>query len=617
MSEAQERIRQLETAIVNAGKKVQSMDANDPERATIMRQGKLAVDELKRLRDAPEPEPKKAEEMRPRGSILNPLGEGILMGAGNEVASSVAAGVGTMLPERMGGFPSAPQPEGFFRAQQDIEGQLNAQRDEYAQREPMASLGAEIAASALPISKATNAITSAISGPGRSPLRRLSENVAAGGTAEAAYGFAAAPEGERGSGAAMGFAFGGPATGIFGEVGNLLAKRKATRDAASSALQAGQPETVTARWRLQEQGQGVPELVPDVPAREALRQNVPEDMILSVKSGTPKDVSVMQEMIALQKRRDANPSIRILQRPSNIAGQTVLDRVQDLQSVRKEAQEDLTGLAQRTLQGKPADVQPIMEEFMYRLDDMGIGMADDGSLDFGAMGVSEVTGNKGVQRTLEAINSVFASAGSDPDGLSVHRMKKALDGVISRASTKGSLQGQTRNIAEDMRRRLNELAQSIDSTGEYAEINGEYSRATAALEDLNEIMPSRVDLDDDAAVGTMGDLLRRLTGNQSVTREDLLQRLQRLDASAKEFGFQYDDDVVVQAAFLRDMENVFGPLADSSFGADITRAVTQGGDGGVKGRMVDAVRSQTGRMMGIDRDNAYSAIEELLRSYQP
>lgn len=598
-----EQIAELDRKLAAAREKLRTLPEGE-ERDRVVEVVRRAMEVRRGLANAPAAAEKPTEAPEERGSVLNVIGESGLLGLGNEIAATGAAAVGTMLPERMGGFPSTEQPEGFVRAQQEIAGDLESREQEYREREPASAFIAETAASMIPINRAVSAATRAI--PGQTPAGRVTKNVVGTTAGEAAYAAAQAPEGERAESAQAAAAF-GPLGALGGEAFDLLAKRYRRRADIKAATAADSPDTMTVGWKKDDAGR----VIKDTAAREARRQGAGDKPLLAIRMASPKDRQIMRRMLEAQKAQDTNYRAGVTARAGNEAGQVVVDRLDSLRSMRREFGEQIDEIADTQLRGEPINLAMPRRSFADQLRQMGVEVDADGALNFDE---SELADLPELQRQLKRAWGAVSEDGGPRDALAAHRLKRRLDQNIDYGKREEGLSGRAENALQTLREGINERLQGLSP--EYARANEAYSEMTGAINELTGISPS-LKMEGPAGAMNAAALLRRVDTNLA-TVPRIVQALEELDRVALKYGLPVEEDTVALAYFAGDLERMFGESARGSMRGIVQRAASAfapGGDQGMGSFIADVGRAAYEPLAGINRDQAFEALDNLLRSY--
>ena len=102
-----------------------------------------------------------------------------------------------------------------------------------------------------------------------------------------------------------------------------------------------------------------------------------------------------------------------------------------------------------------------------------------------------------------------------------------------------------------------------------------------------------------------------MSNNQK--RIPAMDAINALQEAAKKYGTFFDDDILVQAAFMDDLETLFGSAASTSFGGQIEKSVGRAIRLDKKGLIEDVAIAGLKKVRGVNEDNLIKAIDELLK----
>jgi hypothetical protein len=106
-------------------------------------------------------------------------------------------------------------------------------------------------------------------------------------------------------------------------------------------------------------------------AVNAINQGFDEGVIAAVKGATPADKLKLQEMVRIMERGKANKLFAAKNRPSDIAGDSLLDRVKAIRTGNRSAGKDIDRIS-RGLEGQQVDILDAITDFGETLDNLGV-----------------------------------------------------------------------------------------------------------------------------------------------------------------------------------------------------------------------------------------------------
>jgi len=347
----------------------------------------------------------------------------------------------------------------------------------------------------------------------------------------------------------------------------------------------------------------------DFLARGAIRQGFDQGVIASVKASSPLDRSRMVEMMDILEKGKADALYAVVNRPSDVAGNSLLQRVNYIKDINRQAGSELDGIAQ-DLRGQTVDYSSVVNSFVTRLDDIGVKMDND------LKPIFEGSDIEGVVPAQNAINNVInrMKSGDGPDAYDLHRMKKFIDEQVTYGKASEGLAGKTENILKGLRR---DLDSTLDTNfPEYNRVNTAYSDTVGALDTLQSSVGKKMDLFGDNADRAVGTVLRRLMSNAQ-SRINILDSVQDIESVTRKYGGEFDDNIQVQMLFADELDSVFGPVARTGFQRSVGEGVKYGVEAatGQKtgiGMLAEAAGAMTNKARGINNENAFKAIRKLL-----
>jgi len=306
----------------------------------------------------------------------------------------------------------------------------------------------------------------------------------------------------------------------------------------------------------------------------------------------------------------------------------VVDRLRMLDQSVSDASKQLNNIAETSFKGQRIDASPVNQKINDIFDRYGIKPKyTEGSskpiLDKDAFRDSDLRMDPSAQRNLKQVIDVMAEGGA-PDAYRLHQLKRMIDGQINWGRTpRGSISDATQTILRDIRGSLNSTLR--EANPKYAEVNDKISQSLTLFDDFQSAIGQKIDIfgkTTQTEGAGVGQNLRRLFGN-TVGRAGLEDALNRLDVLYKQAGGTSKESVYDLAMFANALDDQFGAVAKTSFRGDIEaaikqgrmaeRAATQGPTATAYGAAAEKIGETVQKMRGINEENAFNAIEELLR----
>jgi len=356
---------------------------------------------------------------------------------------------------------------------------------------------------------------------------------------------------------------------------------------------------------------GGPRVQKDKIAIESIKQGFDEGVIAAIKGSSGPDKRAMLRMVDIMEKGKKNARFGMVNRPSDIAGDSLMKRFTIVKNANQDAGKQLDRVA-KTLKGKTVNVGDPVNSFMDDLADMGITVSDD--LDAGLKLNFQGSDIEGLDGPMRVINQVFSRLKGvrAPDAFSAHRMKRFIDEQVTYGKNAEGLAGKAESILKKLRRNLDsELDQTFPA---YDKVNTEYAETINVLDAMQDVAGRKMDLTGTSAEQAIGQLMRRLMSNAQ-SRVKLLDTVNDLEAMAVKHGGKFDDDLLTQVLFVDELDSVFGPAARTSFQGQISQAVERAATATVSptAAAISAAGKGAERLRGINQEGAFRSIKSLLR----
>jgi len=361
-------------------------------------------------------------------------------------------------------------------------------------------------------------------------------------------------------------------------------------------------ETFTETLRV-----GAPKVRKDKVAVEAIKQGFDEGIIGMIKGGSTLDKTKMRSMVEKMRAGKTDAKKAALERPSDVAGESLTQRFQHVVEKNAEAGKSIDIEAEK-LKGQTVEFGEDVDTFVGDLQGIGVEIGDDLTPNF--IG-SDIQGSKGAENVVKNVVERMVNLSGTPDAFAVHQLKRFIDEQVSYGKTVEGLTGKTERILKKLRRNLDaSLDQKFD---EYNRVNTTYSETRDAIDNLQDAAGRKIDLSGDNADKAAGTVLRRLLSNAQ-GRVNLLDSINELETVARQYGATFDDDILAQVLFADELDAVFGPVARTSLQGQFVQGAK------TAARFADAPVSTTidkavegvEKLRGINEENAFKTIEELL-----
>ncbi len=356
----------------------------------------------------------------------------------------------------------------------------------------------------------------------------------------------------------------------------------------------------------------------DVEATGAIKQGFDEGVIAAVKGASQTDKTKMAKMVDIMERGKKNARFAALNRPSDVAGDSLMQRFRAVRTANRTAGSQLDGVA-KSLKGQNVDSSPAVNTFIANLDEIGVRLGPDNKPLFDG---SDIEGVAGAERVINQIVKRMRDT-KTPDGHDVHRLKRFIDEQVTFGKTVEGLSGRTESILKSLRRDLDGILDK--QFPEYDKVNTVYSETIGAIDALQDVAGKKLDLTAPNADKATGTLLRRLMSNAQ-SRVRLLDSIDEIEGVARKHGgfgkeliegpTSGKDDLLTQILFVDELDSVFGPAARTSLAGELGKEIKRGA-GVARGGLFEAGVEVAGKVAekarGINEQAAFKSIKELLK----
>lgn len=337
-----------------------------------------------------------------------------------------------------------------------------------------------------------------------------------------------------------------------GVVGGLTGKYKAHQElkALKENLIKTNPDSTVAQYTLN----GRNKLIKDKVAQEVIKQGVDEGTVATIKGSSVTDKQAMNKALDILEKRMTDKKYAALNRSSDVVGETAMKRFSAVNSIKNEAGKQLDGVA-KSLKGKTADPVPAVQAFIDDLSDLGVTFKNGQPVFKG----SQIEGVKPAESLINTVIKRMNKVGDD--GLELHNLKKFIDEQVNYGKVAGGLSGRTESVIKGLRANIDGV---LDNTfPEYNRVNTQFSTAKTAVDKFLDAAGSKFDISSPNAEKQVGTLMRRILSNAQ-SRVEVTDAINGLQDVAKQFGKEFDDDIVSQVVFIDELERVFGSQAPTS-----------------------------------------------------
>lgn len=415
------------------------------------------------------------------------------------------------------------------------------------------------------------------------------------------------------------------------KIAELIKLGEGDKETALFELASGNPKTASGKLRQKYLSSPI---VDDLEAIEAKKQGFGEGVLAAVKASGPEDKKAMEKMVDIMEKGRKNERFMQKNRPSDIAGENLMNRIRVIKGANKKSGKELDRVANE-LKGQRVNATPLTQKFIDDLSGMGIVIGNDLKPIF--IG-SDIEGVKPAENLISNVVKRMTT-GKEPDAYDLHRMKRFLDEQVTygKGQTTEGLSGRTEKVIKDLRRNIdNTLDQQFP---EYDRANVVYADTIGALNALQDVVGKKMDLTGPNADKALGTDLRQVMSNRK-SRIRMLDSLDDIEETANKYinyttpetidgklllpdpGYfskkGFADDLLTQILFADELDKVFKPAARTSFeGLTGRQQLQRRADVLTSGGRENIILEKGGEILekakGINEENAFKAIKDLLK----
>lgn len=348
-------------------------------------------------------------------------------------------------------------------------------------------------------------------------------------------------------------------------------------------------------------------------AQETIKQGFDQGVVSAITGSSKVDKGKMSKMVEVMQKGKENALFATKNRPSDIAGASLLDRVKFIKDVNKKSGAKLN-IAAKDLKGKTVDARQPIDNFLNNLDEIGVTIDNKFKPSFFD---SDIEFNASSRKAITDMTTLLSRGkiGVRPDAFRLHRMKRAIDEIVTYGKEGVGVKGKTERILKQLRRDLDSTLD--DAFPAYNEANTIYADTVGALDALQDVAGRKLDLFGPNADKATGTLLRRMMSNAQ-SRVNLVDAVDNLDVISKKYGSTFGDDISTQMLFVDELDSVFGPVARTSLAGETAKGFKKGaeavtGQRTVVGAAIEAGAAGVEKLRGINEEAAFKSINELLK----
>lgn len=343
---------------------------------------------------------------------------------------------------------------------------------------------------------------------------------------------------------------------------------------------------------------------------EAVRQGFEPKLVQMIKQVSPSDKKKFQQMLDVTEKSQDELLYSAYNRPSDIAGDSLKQRILLVKDANKKAGSEVDAAAQK-LKGESVDYSGSVQSFLDDLDSVGVRLDKNNQPIFKG---SDLEGFGADEKIIRQVIGRMRET-KVPTAYDVHRMKRYIDNNVTYGkSTEGGITPQTISALKKLRASLD--ADLDGKFPEYDKANTKYSKTIKAIGNMQD-SAGTIDLFGEGSEKALGTRLRALLSNQQ-KRQDMANAIDELDSVAKEFGGKFDDNIGAQIMFADAVERAFKVGAKTSLRGEASQAVQDAsgvalGQKTMSGVAMEKAANLVEKARGVNEKNALKSLRELVK----
>lgn len=297
---------------------------------------------------------------------------------------------------------------------------------------------------------------------------------------------------------------------------------------------------------------------------EAKKQGYSESDINFLATVSDADKPTLQRMFDATAKAQSNP--RQITRAADILGENATGIVRQVQSQNSKAGQ-LVDQTAKALKGQTFDASPIEQKVLSSLDDAGISIGGDGSVDFSKSIF------KNTPKLQKQIERVIRTIPDGSDGYDAHIFKKSVDELVDYGEGGQGLSGKASSLLKGFRTSVDD---ALDNAfPEYNAANTEYKATKDFIEKVQGVVGKKVDFSTPAGAQSFGQSFRSAFSNNK-SRGQTLALIEELQNIAKQRNLKgAEQNLLDQALYVNMLEDQFGTQAATGLAGEVGKALNK------------------------------------------
>ena len=275
-----------------------------------------------------------------------------------------------------------------------------------------------------------------------------------------------------------------------------------------------------------------------------------------MNDATRSQVNKMLDVVKGNKV-SGDPTQIIENRPVNVIGQSLANRVKKLDSIKKKASSDVGKIINSDIGQKQINTTNARNNFVNALreSDIDVGFDADGNL---IADTSRTLANTGEVLSDAKLNNVLKRLQSgNMTAKDAHRLKRNVRELVSfdaaapgAARVSAEIENTVKNLGTDLNAEISNVSPA------YKRANQKFSDSIDVLKEVDRMLGKRLMVGDELAESKLGALSKRI-GTNLASREDVIAMVEGVDSALNKRGIRPKDNIKQQVAALADLEKIF------------------------------------------------------------